>query len=320
MEHTFTHTVVVPYILLEPLWAAVLIALFLRKRGSWAAALSTLVAALICFRALKMALGGFRFEGGTEWLHLGNFALSIGFKYDDLAALMLCIVGIVGLGVHVFSLGYMHDDAAKGRYFGGLSIFMFSMIGIVLADNLFMMFIFWELVGFSSWLLIGHWYEKTSASEAAKKAFITNRVGDFGFLIGIIWCYWANGTVNLSALGAHHVFSTGIALLLFCGAVGKSAQLPPASLAPRRDGRPDPGVRPHPCGHHGRRRCLHALPDQRADGSRRAHGHHVDRHCHRTLRRLLRHHAERYQEGPGLLHALPARLHGRGVWVGKRES
>ncbi len=226
MEHTFTHTVVVPYILLEPLWAAVLIALFLRKRGSWAAALSTLVAALICFRALKMALGGFRFEGGTEWLHLGNFALSIGFKYDDLAALMLCIVGIVGLGVHVFSLGYMHDDAAKGRYFGGLSIFMFSMIGIVLADNLFMMFIFWELVGFSSWLLIGHWYEKTSASEAAKKAFITNRVGDFGFLIGIIWCYWANGTVNLSALGAHHVFSTGIALLLFCGAVGKSAQLP----------------------------------------------------------------------------------------------
>ncbi len=147
-------------------------------------------------------------------------------KFDDLAALMLTIVGIVGLCVHVFSLGYMKDDAAKARYFGGLSIFMFSMIGIVLADNLFMIFIFWELVGFSSWVLINHWHEKTSASDAAKKAFITNRVGDFGFLIGIVWCYWANHTVNLTELGHHHVFSTAIALLLFCGAVGKSAQLP----------------------------------------------------------------------------------------------
>ena len=220
------HAPLTPFIFGEPLIAAGLIALFLRKRGNWAAALSTLVAALICYRALKMALVGGRFEDATEWLRLGNFSLSIGVKYDDLAALMLVIVGIVGLCVHVFSLGYMKDDASKARYFGGLSIFMFSMIGIVLADNLFMMFIFWELVGFSSWLLINHWHEKTSASDAAKKAFITNRVGDFGFLIGIIWCYWANGTVNLTQLGEHHVFSTAIPLLLFCGAVGKSAQLP----------------------------------------------------------------------------------------------
>src|SRR6185369_17093814 len=161
-----------------------------------------------------------------EWLRLGGFSLSLGFKYDDLAALMLAIVGVVGFCIHVFSLGYMKDDAAKARYFGGLSIFMFSMIGIVLADNLFMMFIFWELVGFSSYLLIGHWYERGSASDAAKKAFIANRVGDFGFLLGIIGCWWANGTVNLSALGGHHIFSTAIPLLLFCGAVGKSAQLP----------------------------------------------------------------------------------------------
>ena len=86
----------------------------------------------------------------------------------------------------MFSLGYMRDDAARGRYFGGLSVFMFSMIGIVLADNLFMMFIFWELVGFSSYLLINHWHERQSAADAAKKAFIVNRVGDFGFLLGII--------------------------------------------------------------------------------------------------------------------------------------
>jgi NADH-quinone oxidoreductase subunit L len=137
----------------------------------------------------------------------------------------------VGLCVHVFSLGYMHDDAARARYFGGLSIFMFSMIGIVLADNLFMMFIFWELVGFSSYLLINHWHERQAPSDAAKKAFIVNRVGDFGFLLGIVMCYWANHTVNLTQLAdlggsGLLVSSRLIPLLLFCGAVGKSAQLP----------------------------------------------------------------------------------------------
>ena len=213
-------------ILLLPLLSAAVIALFLRRQGGIAAIVSTLTAASIAAIALILALHGGRGEDHVDWLTLGTFTLSLGVKFDDLAALMLVIVGIVGLCVHVFSLGYMHDDGAKARYFGGLSIFMFSMIGIVLADNLFMIFIFWELVGFSSWVLINHWHEKTSASDASKKAFITNRVGDFGFLLGIIWCYWANGTVNLTQLGEHHVFSTAIALLLFCGAVGKSAQLP----------------------------------------------------------------------------------------------
>lgn len=213
-------------ILLLPLGSAALIALFLRRAGNAAATLSTLVAAAIAGLALLLALGGWRGEASCEWLQLGNFSLSLGIKFDDLAALMLTIVGVVGLCVHVFSLGYLHDDPAKARYFGGLSIFMFSMIGIVLADNLFMLFIFWELVGFSSYLLIGHWHEKQSAADAAKKAFIVNRVGDFGFLLGIVMCYWANGTVNLTELGDHHVFSTAIPLLLFCGAVGKSAQLP----------------------------------------------------------------------------------------------
>ncbi|MEY2881357.1 MAG: hypothetical protein RLZZ15_3737 [Verrucomicrobiota bacterium] len=231
MDATVTQTVVAPYLLLEPLGAAAIIAFFLRKRGNWAAAVSVLAAVLVCYRALKMAASGLRFEGGIgspggEWLRLGDFVVSLGVKYDDLAALMLCIVGIVGLCVHVFSLGYLKDDAAKARYFGGLSMFMFSMLGIVLADNLFMMFMFWELVGFSSWLLIGHWFEKQSASDAAKKAFIANRVGDFGFLLGIVMCWWINGTVNFAALAESHAFSTAIPLLLFCGAVGKSAQLP----------------------------------------------------------------------------------------------
>ena len=174
--------------LLTPLASAAVIALFLRRQGSIASLVSTLTAALIAAGGLSLAYSGARFTDAAEWLTLGNFTLSLGIKFDDLSALMISIVGVVGLCVHVFSLGYMHDDAAKARYFGGLSIFMFSMLGIVLADNLFMIFIFWELVGFSSYVLINHYHEKQSAADASKKAFIANRVGDFGFLLGIIAC------------------------------------------------------------------------------------------------------------------------------------
>jgi NADH-quinone oxidoreductase subunit L len=218
-------------VLLAPLASAGIILLLLGRKGALASAVSVAAAAIVAAGAFGLALGGQRFTFSAEWLRFGEFAISLGFKFDDLAALMLCIVGIVGLCVHVFSLGYMHDDPARPRYFGGLSIFMFSMIGIVLADNLFMMFIFWELVGFSSYFLISHWHGKREASDAAKKAFIVNRVGDVGFILGIIFCYWSNGTVNLNELGAasasgHLVYSRVIPLLLFCGAVGKSAQLP----------------------------------------------------------------------------------------------
>jgi NADH-quinone oxidoreductase subunit L len=213
-------------VLLTPLGSAVLIALFLGRRGTAASVVSVLAACVVAAGSLSLALGGGRFEASVEWLRFGSFSVALGFKFDDLAALMISIVAIVGLCVHVFSLGYMHDDESKARYFGGLSIFMFSMTGIVLANNLFMMFIFWELVGFSSYFLINHWHARTEASDAAKKAFIVNRVGDFGFLLGIIVCYWMNGTVSLTALAEHHVYSRLIPLLLFCGAVGKSAQLP----------------------------------------------------------------------------------------------
>jgi NADH-quinone oxidoreductase subunit L len=219
-------------VLALPLASAAVIALFLRRLGGVAAAVSVLTATAIAGIALILALHGERFEHAWEWLRFGAasdpnaFVFSLGIKFDDLAALMLVIVGIVGLCVHVFSLAYMGHNGAKARYFGGLSIFMFSMIGITLADNLLMLFVFWELVGFSSWLLIGHYLERPQAAAAAKKAFIVNRVGDFGFLLGIIYCYWANHTVNLTALGDHHVFSRAIPLLLFCGAIGKSAQMP----------------------------------------------------------------------------------------------
>ena len=219
--------------LLTPLASAVVIALFLRRAGGIASLVSTLTAAVVAAGGLSLAFSGARFGVNelqqAEWLHLGSFTLSLGIKFDDLSALMISIVGVVGLCVHVFSLGYMHDDEAKARYFGGLSIFMFSMLGIVLADNLFMIFIFWELVGFSSYVLINHYHQKQSAADASKKAFIANRVGDFGFLLGIIACYYAFGTVNLTEIGtvaAGGVSANVIALLLFCGAVGKSAQVP----------------------------------------------------------------------------------------------
>jgi len=218
-------------LLLLPLASAAVIALFLRRRGGLAAAVSVAAAAGIVVVASALIFGGHRdFPAGADWLRFGGFTVALGIKFDDLAALMLFVVSFVGFLIHVFSLGYMRDDPAKGRYFAGLSVFMFSMLGIVLADNLFMLFIFWELVGFSSYLLIGHWYEKQSASDAAKKAFIVNRVGDFGFLLGIIACYWTFGTVSLDSMAAHvaggKTVATIIPLLLFCGAIGKSAQMP----------------------------------------------------------------------------------------------
>jgi NADH-quinone oxidoreductase subunit L len=217
-------------VLLLPLASAALIALFLRRQGALASFISVGACAGLAVAALMLVFGDQRFSSSTDWLQLGGLTISLGFKFDDLAALMLAIVAVVGLCVHVFSLGYMHDDGSRGRYFGGLSIFMFSMLGIVLADNLFMMFVFWELVGFSSWLLINHYMDKQSAADASKKAFIVNRVGDFGFLLGIIWCYHAFGTVNLTEIAAKAdggaAVAVGIPLLLFCGAVGKSAQVP----------------------------------------------------------------------------------------------
>lgn len=164
----------------------------------------------------------------SETLH----ALSVGLLMDPLAMRMMLVVTGIGLLVHIFSLGYMKgDESNHSRYFAGLSIFMFSMSTIVLADNLAMTFIGWEMVGFSSYLLIGHWFHKDSAAEAAKKAFITNRVGDFGFLIGILLTLGVFGTLNFSgmagtAANVAPALLTATVLCLFCGAVGKSAQFP----------------------------------------------------------------------------------------------
>ncbi|HKP93118.1 MAG TPA: proton-conducting transporter membrane subunit, partial [Chthoniobacterales bacterium] len=157
----------------------------------------------------------------------------LGIVLDDLSRTMLLLVCGVGALIHIYSLGYMRDDPGKSRYFACLSFFMFSMLGIVVANNFVMMFIFWELVGVSSYLLIGHWFERRSAAEAAKKAFLTNRVGDFGFMLGILMAWAATGSVvfgemqsQIGRITSYPGYLTIAALLIFCGAVGKSAQFP----------------------------------------------------------------------------------------------
>ncbi len=146
---------------------------------------------------------------------------------------MLLVVSGVGSLIHIYSLGYMRDDEGKSRYFAALSLFMFAMLGIVLANNFVMMFIFWELVGFTSYVLIGHWFERDAAADAAKKAFLTTRIGDFGFMIGILMVWMATGSVvfddivaHLSKITSNPGYLTIVAILIFCGAVGKSAQFP----------------------------------------------------------------------------------------------
>lgn len=220
--------------ILSPLAAAAISALLLRKSKWGAAALSILSAAF----ALALAMGLFMsadaldLKGGQcELFKLGNFSLKFGFLLDSLSANMLFVLCFVGFLIHIFSVGYMNDDPAKGRFFGGLSFFMFSMTGIVLADNLFMMFVFWEFVGFSSYMLIAHYADTDYSKMASKKAFIANRIGDFGFLLGIILCHYTLGTTNFSEIAEilkanPAQASTAIALLLLCGFIGKSAQFP----------------------------------------------------------------------------------------------
>ena len=169
-----------------------------------------------------------------NWIDLGPaFSVPLGLTLDPLSRSMLLMVSGVGAVIHIYSLGYMGSDDGKSRYFAGLSLFMFAMLGIVLANNFVMMFIFWELVGFSSYLLIGHWFERAAAADAANKAFITNRIGDFGFMLGILMVWTATGSLVFTDIAAgmarftgHPGFLTAAALLIFCGAVGKSAQFP----------------------------------------------------------------------------------------------
>ena len=181
---------------------------------------------------------GFRAVQNFTWFTFGEQTLRLGFVLDPLAAAMLVMISLVGLCIFVFSVGYMADDKNFTRFFAYLSFFSGAMLGVVIANSLLLLFMFWELVGLASYLLIGFWIERPSAAAAAKKAFITTRIGDMGFFLGMLWLYNRSGTLlfydggrgclesaGLALLGASR--NAGfIALLIFCGAVGKSGQFP----------------------------------------------------------------------------------------------
>jgi len=190
----------------------------------------------------KLSFFNHEITGEFTWIDLKSFSflgaikIELGILIDNISVIMLVTVYIISFVVHVFSIDYMKGDKRYNRYFAYLGIFTFSMNGIVLTHNFLMMYIFWELVGLSSYLLIGFWFEKKSASDAAKKAFIVNRIGDIGMLIGILIIFTNYHTftfdkIFLAISNGHLPFDSGfwltvVGILLFCGAVGKSAQFP----------------------------------------------------------------------------------------------
>ncbi|MCP4572560.1 MAG: NADH-quinone oxidoreductase subunit L [bacterium] len=209
----------------------------LPRKGDWIGVglmgLAELLAIRIFISFWKLGDPTHRVEGSFTWIDLGGFKVDAGVLVDGTTAIMLMVVCTVSFLVHLYSVGYMHGDRRYERFFAFLGFFTFSMLGIVLSNNLFFLYVFWELVGLASYLLIGFFFHKHSAANANKKAFLTNRVGDFGFWLGILVFFTATGTLNYFELFAHvHAGTIKGSLLawagvgLFMGCVGKSAQMP----------------------------------------------------------------------------------------------
>ncbi|HEY2123881.1 MAG TPA: NADH-quinone oxidoreductase subunit L, partial [Chthoniobacterales bacterium] len=224
-----------------PLAASLLILSLSNSRRSASAALAVLgqlAALVLSLTAFLPTLSspGYRAFHNITWFTFGENAVRIGWLLDPLTAAMLVMITLVSLCIFVFSIGYMAEDKNFTRFFAYLSFFSAAMLGVVIANSLLLLFVCWELVGLASYLLIGFWINKPSAATAAKKAFITTRIGDIGFFLGLLWLYKSTGTLlfyddgqgclenaGLLALGAA---ATSVALLIFCGAVGKSGQFP----------------------------------------------------------------------------------------------
>ena len=202
------------------------------------------LAAVVAFANLvPYALASMASQGGVgpvvqtawKWMAAGHVSVDVAFRLDPLSAMMLSFVTFVGTLIHVFSVGYLQDEEGYGRYFAYLNLFMFAMLTLILADSLVVLFIGWEGVGLCSYLLIGYYYDKDFAHQAGKKAFVTNRIGDFGMVLGIFGILALFGTTDFSFVemarqgavnGAAPVTVYAVCLLLFLGAVGKSAQVP----------------------------------------------------------------------------------------------
>ncbi|HEY3079099.1 MAG TPA: NADH-quinone oxidoreductase subunit L [Chloroflexota bacterium] len=246
-----------------PLAAFVLIVALLRRPSRLAGYLSILaiagsfvVSVLVLLEAVASSIGGavssaagvgaggqgegvpgWVLHGVVQWLRIGQATIDLSFFVDPLGAVMLVVVTLVSMLVQIYSLGYMvehgHLDPGFSRFYAFLSLFTFSMLGLVLADNFVQLFVFWELVGLCSYLLVGFWYHKPEAADAAKKAFLTTRFGDLGFLIGILVLFAFTGTFafdgvarTLEVVRLRPGTLELAMVLLFCGAIGKSAQFP----------------------------------------------------------------------------------------------
>jgi NADH-quinone oxidoreductase subunit L len=213
---------------------------YLPRKGDWLSVLAIGTSFVLFFFVLHdltdaLARGGefTAVHSGREWVRIGSFNLRIGFEVDQLAAVMLAVVSFISLMVQVYSLGYMKGDKRYGWYFAVQSLFAAAMLTLVLADNFLLLYFAWEGVGLCSFLLIGHYHERRSAAEAAKKAFITTRLGDVGLLIGAILLYRSVGTFDMSTIfdaarsgQIDHAYLTACVLLILLGAMGKSAQFP----------------------------------------------------------------------------------------------
>ena len=230
---------------LAPLAGAILAGLFgraLGRRGSHAVTiLGVLIAFILSAITLKaVAVDGARFNQTIyEWMVVGGLRMEIGFLIDGLSAMMMVVVTFVSLMVHIYTIGYMEEDAGYQRFFSYISLFTFSMLMLVMSNNMLQLFFGWEAVGLVSYLLIGFWYEKRTAVFANMKAFLVNRVGDFGFILGIGLIAAYAGTLNygeafakapelakLTFPGTEWMLITVICICLFIGAMGKSAQFP----------------------------------------------------------------------------------------------
>jgi len=214
----------------------------IKDKAHWVSTLAVISSWVISIITLSEVISGEVINRDLyTWIISGNFRVSVGFLIDQLTAVMLIVVTTVSSIVHIYSIGYMHGDKGYYRFFSYLSLFTFSMLMLVMANNFLQLYFGWEAVGLCSYLLIGFWYEKKSASDAGKKAFIVNRFGDFGFGLGVIMVFLTFGTLHyapvfgsVQGIAGRTVYILGyeldlitlIALLLFCGAVGKSAQIP----------------------------------------------------------------------------------------------
>src|SRR5882757_5308799 len=229
---------------LAPLIGAIAAGLFGKQIGRsgahWITCIGVAISFAISVQTLLAVLDGARFNATIyEWMQVGGLKMEIGFLVDGLTAMMMCVVSFVSLMVHIYTIGYMADDPGYQRFFAYISLFTFSMLMLVMSNNFLQLFFGWEAVGLVSYLLIGFWYERPTAIYASLKAFLANRVGDLGFLLGIALVFAHFGTLDYRQVfgataslagqvlpGTDWSLATVICICLFIGAMGKSAQFP----------------------------------------------------------------------------------------------